>query len=41
MVFNEAMRSFDYPAAGAILCIIIGTVVLLDVLSGYLRKLFI
>jgi phosphonate transport system permease protein len=41
MVFSEAMRSFDYPAAGAILAIIIATVVLLDVLSGYLRRMFI
>ncbi|MEE4243349.1 MAG: phosphonate ABC transporter, permease protein PhnE [Desulfopila sp.] len=40
MVFSEAMRSFDYPAAGSILIIIILTVVALDVLSGYLRRLY-
>lgn len=40
MVFSEAMRSFDYPAAGAILIIIIATVVALDVLSGYLRRMY-
>ncbi|TVR39644.1 MAG: phosphonate ABC transporter, permease protein PhnE [Planctomycetota bacterium] len=38
MVFSEAMRSYDYPSAGAILLIIIATVVALDVLSGYLRR---
>jgi phosphonate transport system permease protein len=40
MVFSEAMRSFDYPAAGAILLIIILTVVALDILSGYLRRIY-
>lgn len=40
MVFSEAMRSFDYPAAGAILIIIIATVVALDVLSSYLRRMY-
>jgi phosphonate transport system permease protein len=40
MVFSEAMRSFDYPAAGSILIIIILTVVALDILSGYLRRMY-
>lgn len=40
MVFSEAMRSYDYPAAGAILFIIIAAVVALDVLSGYLRRMY-
>jgi phosphonate transport system permease protein len=40
MVLHESMRSFDYAAAGAILIIIVLAVVVLDVMSAYLRKMF-
>lgn len=40
MVLSESMRGFEYGAAGAILLIIVLAVILLDVLSGQLRKSF-
>jgi phosphonate transport system permease protein len=41
MTFNEVMRSFQYPKAGAVLLIVIVTVSLLDILSQRIRARFI
>ncbi len=40
MALNESMRSFNYDEAGVILFIIVIAVIVLDVISGTLRKSF-
>jgi phosphonate transport system permease protein len=40
MALNESMRSFNYDEAGVILFIIVIAVIILDVVSGSLRKSF-
>ncbi len=41
MTFNEAMRSFNYPQASAILVIIVVAVVAIDVASQRIRKILV
>ena len=40
MALNENMRSFQYDQAGVILLIIVIAVIILDIMSGFLRKAF-
>ena len=40
MALGENMKSFQYDLAGVILIIIVLAVVVLDIISGYLRKAF-
>ena len=40
MALNENMRSFQYDQAGVILLIIVIAVIILDIISGFLRKAF-
>ena len=41
MTFNDVMRSFRYDQASAVLLIVIGTVVVLDITSQMIRRRFI
>ena len=40
MALSENMRSFQYDQAGVILLIIVFAVIILDIISGFLRKAF-